>query len=123
MNNQHQAITGYRELTQNDINLMNEIKAYISQGALLLDKVTAHVNTQFDATRSFLSLEEEQKLINTLPKEQRDIPSGLVQTPEAKAEWLRLVHAEPHRWISMAKTNLQLANMELVRAVAQPTNF
>lgn len=123
MNNQHAAITGYRDLTQNEINLINEIKLYLGAGKVLADKVTAHINAQFEATHVYLPVEEEERLIALLPEEQRDAPTGLVQTAEAKDEWQRLVRTEPHRWVSIAKTDLQTAGMALARAVAQPTNF
>lgn len=123
MDNQHAAITGYRDLGQNEINLMNEVKAYIAQGKALADKLNAHVNSQFEATKQYIPVEEEEKLIAALPEEQRDAPSGMVQTEAAKAEWLRLVAAEPYRWISIGKTDLQTAGMALARAVAQPTTF
>lgn len=123
MENQLRIITGYRELTALDIALMNEIKAYTAAGKVLADKVTKHVTDQFDATKVYISVEEEEKLIAAQPEELRDIPTGLVQTDEAKAEWQRIINAEPHRWISIAKTDMQTAGMALARAVAQPTTF
>lgn len=41
MENQHRKITGYRELTQDEIDLMNEIKALGAQFGELVDKVNA----------------------------------------------------------------------------------
>ena len=35
----------------------------------------------------------------------------------------RLDAAQPHRWLSMARTDLQTGLMKMVRAVAQPTSF
>lgn len=44
MENQHRKITGYRELSQQEINLMNEIKAIGSQLELLVNKVSSEGN-------------------------------------------------------------------------------
>lgn len=41
MDNQHKKISGYRELTQGDIDGMNEIKALASQVGALVDKLGA----------------------------------------------------------------------------------
>lgn len=41
MDNQHRKITGYRELTQDEINLMNEVKAKGAELEALLAKCTA----------------------------------------------------------------------------------
>lgn len=39
MDNQHRKISGYRELSQHEINLMNEIKAFGPQLQALVDKL------------------------------------------------------------------------------------
>lgn len=41
MENQHRKITGYRELSQADIDLMNEIKAAGAELGALIDRVIA----------------------------------------------------------------------------------
>ena len=43
MDNQHQKITGYRELDQQDINLMNAIKAKEQDVAALLQHVQSYL--------------------------------------------------------------------------------
>lgn len=45
MDNQHRKISGYRELTQADIDLMNEIKAEGPRLQALIDKITDNANT------------------------------------------------------------------------------
>jgi hypothetical protein len=42
MDNQHREITGYRELSQDEINLMNTIKEKASEVELLVDLLRAH---------------------------------------------------------------------------------
>lgn len=42
MDNQHRKIKGYRELTQDDIDLMNEIKGQGAALGALIDKLLQH---------------------------------------------------------------------------------
>lgn len=97
MENQHRKITGYRELSQEEIDLMNEIKAAGKTLEELCVKVTFHVEEQW-----------------------RQGDQGLM---EMSSEELRLLAADPHAWLAAAKHELQTALMKLTRAVAQPTSF
>ena len=95
MENQHTFIKGYRDLSQDEIDLMNDIK---SAGELLqsiIDKVQKHIVNQSD--QAYLDYN--------------------------KAEIGRLDYADPYAWCSAAKTDLQTGLMKLTRAVAQPTTF
>lgn len=121
MDNQHRKITGYRDLSQVDIDLMNEIKSYAEQGRQLLAKVAAHVNAQFDATKVYVPIEEEERRMRD--RGEKDIPTGMEMTDEARIEWERLVAAEPHRWRAIAQTHLQEGCMAVTRAIAQPSSF
>lgn len=100
MDNQHQKIKGYRDLTQAEIDLMNEIKAHAVATEALVEKIGAHVNAQFEGVTG----------------ENRHAPG-------ASDEAERLNNATPARWLSMAKSSLQVGFMEMVRAVAQPSSF
>ena len=103
MENQHRKITGYRELSQTEIDLMNRIKA---KGAELLDLQAELVD--------MLKLQEAAK-INAM-----DQASTSDVEAEAKAEFNRFHAAEPFRWSAIGKTDIQTGIMALVRAVAQP---
>lgn len=46
MENQHRKITGYRDLEQHEIDLINEVKAQGERLAELVTKVQAHVHGQ-----------------------------------------------------------------------------
>jgi hypothetical protein len=46
MENQHRKISGYRELSQVEIDLMNEIKAKGEELVALCEKVDKHISTQ-----------------------------------------------------------------------------
>ncbi|EGT97401.1 MULTISPECIES: Acb2/Tad1 domain-containing protein [Acinetobacter calcoaceticus/baumannii complex] len=100
MDNQHRKINTYRELTQEEVDLMNEIKALGPQIQSIIEKVQSHVSTQ----RYNCKCDAGQQVHNV-------------------DEWDRLEAATPERFAAMAKTEFQTGLMYLVRAVAQPTGF
>lgn len=93
MDNQHRKISGYRELSQAEIDLMNEIKALGPAIEAVLVKVVEHVN-----------------------KQRR-------QASQNEDIGVRINDATPERFAELAKTELQTGLMYLTRAVAQPTFF
>jgi hypothetical protein len=109
MENQHRKITGYRDLNQQEIDLMNKIKALgpVIEGVLL---------------------EVQQHLM-----ELRDQANGAVFDPEIGRKVAfgggdedltpRMNNATPERFLALAKTDLQTGLMYLTRAVAQPEFF
>lgn len=111
MDNQHQKIKGYRDLSHAEITLMNEIKAHGQTTEALLAKVQEHINAQFDATNAPAAEGNPFVVVDTKP------------TPEQTAERQRLLDAMPGRWKAIAATDFQTGFMALVRAVAQPTTF
>lgn len=98
MENQHRHIKGYRDLTQQEIDLMNRIKAHGEATAKLLDEIHAHVSAQV------VEAANEDKAGRTEITDRLDL-------------------AQPQRWIAAARTDLQVGIMKLVRAVAQPITF
>lgn len=103
MENQHRKITGYRELTKEEIDLMNRIKAIGEEFKALIDSVEDHLDDQLDVAI-------------TLQCNRNDETEG---TTEIK----RIDQAEPNRWKAKAKASIQDGLMFLTRAVAQPTTF
>ena len=103
MENQHRKITGYRELSAEEIDLMNRIKA---KGAELL---ALHAEL-VDQLRKY-----EVSLYNSI-----DNPNTPEENTAANHEFGRFRAAEPGRWASIGKTDIQTGIMALVRAVAQP---
>lgn len=93
MENQHQKIKGYRDLSQGEIDLMNKIKAHAEATEALVTSVQEHLAEQS------------------------------VKAEGDHAEQDRLERASPHRWLAVAVNELQSGSMKLVRAVAQPTTF
>ena len=94
MDNQHRRIIGYRELNQNEIDLMNEIKSLGPIIEAVLLKVQDHL--------------KYQKADDGLPV------AEITQ---------RLKDATPERFLALSKTEFQTGLMYLTRAVAQPTFF
>lgn len=95
MENQHRIITGYRDLSQAEIDLMNEIKAKGKEIEALVVKVRLHADAQMRVAHQTGGSEEA----------------------------LRLDVAEPARWAAIGRTHFQEGLMALARAVAQPTSF
>lgn len=107
MENQHKKITGYRDLSPEEINLMNEIKR---KGAELLE-LQAVLSGYLCTTRERLTLEAKASTTHT-PWQQG--------ASDECIELRRFEAAEPQRWAAIAKTDIQTGIMALVRAVAQP---
>lgn len=95
MENQHRRIAGYRELSQIEIDLMNDIKRKGEELKELLSRVGQHVEDQHAHAQSTKDITEME----------------------------RLTEADPLRWHADAKHSLQSGIMMAVRAVAQPTTF
>ena len=93
MDNQHRKITGYRELDEVEIALMNKIKEL---GPLIEDVL----------------LEVAQHIADN---RQLDTADGLFA--------LRMDNATPERFLALAKTDIQTGLMYATRAVAQPEFF
>lgn len=102
MENQHRRIRGYRELTQEEINLMNEIKEQGLVLEALIVKARKHVADQRERVKGMASEK---------------------QFEAAADEDSRLNDAEPERWAAIGKTHFQEGLMALTRSIAQPTFF
>ena len=108
MENQHRKITGYRELSQEEIDLMNEVKALGAAIEAVELKVRAHVEAQTDQAYG--------RVFD--PEMGRKVAYGGIED-----EQKRLQDATPERFIALAKTEFQTGLMYLTRAVAQPTFY
>ena len=103
MENQHRKIAGYRELSQEEIDLMNRIKAAGAELLKLQDELAdrideAQMQKEFEASASM----------------------SVTGQADAEVELARFKAAEPWRWAAIGKTDIQTGIMALVRAVAQP---
>lgn len=93
MDNQHRKISGYRELTQAEIDLMNKIKALGPVIEEVCNEIEQHITDQYLSA---------------------DV--GSVQAE-------RLESADPGKWLRWGRDGMQANLMYLTRAVAQPTFF
>ena len=105
MDNQHRKITGYRELSAEEIDLMNRIKA---KGAELL-QLQAELAGRLSTDRE---VKHAAARASKLAPEHESSPESV--------ELRRFERAEPQRWAAIGKTDIQTGIMALVRAVAQP---
>lgn len=105
MENQHRHIKGYRELSQEEIDLMNRIKAKGAELLQLQEELTSRLSTDLEIKRA------AAKASKRAPEDEA--------SPEC-VELRRFERAEPLRWAAIAKTDVQTALMAIVRAVAQP---
>jgi hypothetical protein len=96
MDNQHRKISGYRELSQEDIDLMNRIKQLEKEALILRSAIQLRIKDQVDAC-------------------------GILSSPAEQAEHDRLIMAEPLVWADQGIRNIQTGVMQMVRAVAQPS--
>ena len=97
MENQHKKIKGYRDLSEDEIALMNEVKEHAEATAALLEKVGA--------------LRDDQNAC--LHNKAGDTINGLTH------EDLQ----ESYRCLMIAKKNLQQGQMWFVRSIALPQSF
>jgi hypothetical protein len=94
MENQHRKISGYRDLTHAEIDLMNEVKCVGPAMDKLIQKLQDHISKQVESYGESHEFDQH-----------------------------RLMNAEPARWIAIGRTHLQEGLMALTRAIAQPTFF
>lgn len=88
MKDQHTLISGYRDLNQEEIDLMNEIKQMEAHVLALVEKCGVKIGDQ-------------------------------IGSPDP-AEVRRAAQSNAHRWVNIARTDLEKGFMALVRSVAQP---
>lgn len=90
-------ITGYRQLSTEEVALMNEAKALGTQFEDLIARLRRYHQVQWDeaVTR---------------------------QLADNSVELHRLRDAEPERWLAMGRTDIQTGVMKIVRSIAQPAS-
>ena len=86
-------ITGYRQLSEEEVALMNEGKALAELCGAFVEKLRKYV------------------------------PQNMEGTQAQEAEAFRRGATLDQRWISMGATDLQRGFMSITRGIAQPTTF
>lgn len=107
MENQHRKIKGYRDLSQTEVDLMNQIKEKGEELLALQAVLVGRLSTDLEVKQA--AAEHSQLAPNDFASEEYQ-------------EFNRFNKAEPLRWAEIGKTDIQTGIMALVRAVAQPTN-
>ncbi|MBP6897394.1 MAG: hypothetical protein KBC94_23500 [Pseudacidovorax sp.] len=105
MKDQHTKITGYRDLTPEEINLMNLIKEKGAELLALQATLAGRLSTDHEVKKAAARASK-------LAPEHESSPESV--------ELRRFEAAEPMRWAAIGKTDIQTGIMALVRAVAQP---
>lgn len=90
MKDQHTLISGYRDLNQEEIDLMNEIKQMEAHVLALVAKCEKKIVQQYNANNP--------------------------DSPEA----IRVIRSSALKWVDIGHTELEKGFMALVRSVAQP---
>ncbi|MCP3017472.1 Acb2/Tad1 domain-containing protein [Cupriavidus basilensis] len=106
MENQHRKISGYRELGEVELNLVNQIKQKGAELLQLQASLAGLLSTQLET-----KIHEAKKSTTHQPWEQG--------ASDECIELRRFQAAEPLRWAAIGKTDIQTGIMALVRAVAQ----
>lgn len=114
MDNQHRKVAGYRELYQEEIDLMNRIKAKGAELLQLQSELVGRLGTDLEAKQSAARLSVEAK------EHSGTLCNEYTGASDECHEFRRFQAAEPLRWAAIGKTDIQTALMALVRAVAQP---
>ncbi len=109
MDNQHRKIKGYRELSQEEIDLMNRIKAKGAELLTLQAELEGRLNTDAEVKRA----DAKRSMVG----------SEYAGNSDECHEFRRFESAEPLRWAAIGKTDIQTGIMALVRAVAQPAGI
>ncbi|CBJ43010.1 hypothetical protein [Ralstonia solanacearum] len=98
MDNQHKLITGYRDLTEDEVALMNEVKAKAAEVGMLVERLRGR-----------------------LPAFK--IEGDPVQVGDQTLIAVSDEAYETDRWMTIGQDHLQQGFMALTRAVARPTTF
>lgn len=99
MDNQHQHIKGYRDLTAEEIALMNEVKAKAEEVGQLVEKL--------------------REKLAPVEADMAPIQVG----GETVMAVVGFESFEAQRWLTIGQDHLQQGFMALTRAVARPTTF
>jgi hypothetical protein len=101
-------ITGYRQLKEAEVELMNDIKAAGAQLETLCLRVSGYLKTEHEVKATAVATSK------VAPEDEA--------SPES-IELRRFNAARPGHWAAIGNTRLQEGLMALTRAVAQPTTF
>ena len=114
MDNQHRKIVGYRELSKEEVDLMNRIKTKGAELLALQSELAGRLDTDAEVKRDAARRSIDGKEWEGQPD------NAYTGASYESHEFRRFIAAEPQRWADIGKTDIQTGIMALVRAVAQP---
>lgn len=109
MDNQHKKIKGYRDLSQAEIDLMNEVKAKGEELRALVQKIRETVLKPAAATAG--ADVQDGSMTTTLVIEDAPLP------------FIEHEGDNPDYWLRWADGSFRSALMYATRAIAQPTSY
>ncbi|EIW6162778.1 hypothetical protein MF451_003775 [Salmonella enterica subsp. enterica serovar Saintpaul] len=116
-------VTGYRPLSDADVELMNRIKL---KGGELIQLFQAIAEAAVMKERQlWADAQNAQTHLNMVQQEGEESAIALAEEllKNAQAEINRFQLADPLRWAHIGRTDIQRGVMALVRAVAQPDSI
>ncbi|EIP9221054.1 hypothetical protein LT875_002501 [Salmonella enterica] len=113
-------VTGYRPLPQEDIDLMNAVKAKAAELLALHDQIVERAMIQ--SNQLWADQQNAETLIRAADQmgDAEAMAEAQKNSDAVTAKVDRWQRAEPMRWAAIGRTDIQQGVMALVRAVAQP---
>lgn len=113
-------VTGYRPLPQEDIDLMNAVKAKAAELLALHDQIVERAMIQ--SNQLWADQQNAETLIRAADQmgDAEAMAEAQKNSEAVTAKVDRWQRAEPMRWAAIGRTDIQQGVMALVRAVAQP---
>lgn len=114
-------ITGYRQLSDAEIDLINRLKAKGAELLALHDEVVKFVG---DKANTLWANEQNAGVLARAKEgkigEEAEHAEAVLAHEQAQNAFSAIQRAEPFRWAAIGRTDIQTGMMALIRAVAQP---
>ncbi|ELK5289355.1 hypothetical protein Q6670_004022 [Salmonella enterica] len=110
-------ITGYRQLSPEDIDLVNTLKAKGAELLAFYDLITSRTNNQGNTLWANV---ENAKVLAKAQEGHPGHEDAQEYLKQAEAAFASFQQAEPFRWAAMGRSDIQKGMMCLIRAVTQP---
>ena len=107
----------YRDLSKEEVDLINRIKAKGAELLALQNELANRLDTDAE-----YKLYQARKSVEGKEFEGRPYTEWNGASDEC-IEYRRFKQAEPHRWAAIGKTDIQTGLMALTRAIAQPSGL
>lgn len=116
----HAPITGHHSLSEEELALINRLKAKGNELMELFEEVAIAAQNKGNALWADVQNGETRVNAATQLEDESAIALTTEQLETAKDALLRFQIADPMRWAMIGRTDIQTGVMALVRAVARP---